>query len=78
MTGPGPIIASTTSTILVNDLAGAVEAPERFLNAHWLNPAFLMPLVELSPGAKTDPVVTARLKALLEGIGKVPVCARRG
>src|SRR5262249_58100301 len=76
--GPGPIIASTTSTIMVDDLAGAVEAPERFLNAHWLNPAFLMPLVKLSPGAKTDPVVTARLKALLEGIGKVPVCARRG
>jgi 3-hydroxybutyryl-CoA dehydrogenase len=78
LTGPGPIIASTTSTILVNDLAGAVEAPERFLNAHWLNPAFLMPLVELSPGARTDPAVTARLKALLEGIGKVPVvCAAR-
>ena len=37
-----------------------------------------MPLVELSPGARTDPVVTARLKALLEGIGKVPVvCAPR-
>jgi len=76
--GPGPIIASTTSTIMVDDLAGAVEAPERFLNAHWLNPAFLMPLVELSAGTRTDPAVTARLKALLEGIGKVPVvCAAR-
>ena len=37
-----------------------------------------MPLVELSPGARTDAAVTARLKALLEGIGKVPVvCAAR-
>ena len=76
--GPQPIIASTTSTILVDDLSGAVEHPERFLNAHWLNPAFLVPLVELSPGAHTDPAVTARLKTLLEGIGKVPVvCAAR-
>ena len=74
--GPLPIIASTTSTILVDDLAGAVEHPSRFLNAHWLNPAFLVPLVELSPGRATDPAVTARLKALLEAIGKVPVvCA---
>ena len=48
--GPTPIIASTTSTILVDDLSGAVEHPERFLNAHWLNPAFLVPLVEVSPG----------------------------
>ena len=76
--GPKPIIASTTSTILVDDLSGSVEHPERFLNAHWLNPAYLIPLVELSPGACTDPAVTQRMKALLEGIGKVPVvCAAR-
>jgi 3-hydroxybutyryl-CoA dehydrogenase len=70
------IITSTTSTILVDDISGAVEHPQRFLNVHWLNPAYLIPLVELSPGAATDPAVTARVKALLESIGKVPVvCA---
>jgi len=70
------IIASTTSTILVDDLSGAVTRPERFLNVHWLNPAYLIPLVEISPGARTDPAVTERIKSLLEGIGKVPVvCA---
>src|SRR5215217_1125452 len=74
--GPETIIASTTSTILVDDLSGAVEYPERFLNVHWLNPAYLIPLVEMSPGAATHPDVTARVKTLLEGIGKVPVvCA---
>lgn len=73
---PDIVIASTTSTILVDDLSGAVAHPERFLNVHWLNPAYLIPLVEISPGAATDPAVTADLKALLEGIGKVPVvCA---
>jgi 3-hydroxybutyryl-CoA dehydrogenase len=73
---PEVIIASTTSTILVDDISGAVEHPRRFLNVHWLNPAYLIPLVELSPGAATDPAITARVKALLEGIGKVPVvCA---
>ena len=78
LAGPKPIIASTTSTILVDDLSGSVEHPERFLNAHWLNPAYLVPLVELSPGQHTDPAVTARLKELLERIGKVPVvCAAR-
>src|SRR5262249_35226504 len=48
--GPEVIIASTTSTILVDDLSGAIEHPQRFLNAHWLNPAYLIPLVEISPG----------------------------
>src|SRR3984885_3843707 len=74
--GPEVIIASTTSTILVDDLAGSVGHPQGFLNVHWLNPANLIPLVEVSPGAATDPDITARVKALLEGIGKVPVvCA---
>ncbi len=75
---PSTIIASTTSTILVDDLAAVVCKPSRFLNAHWLNPAFLMPLVELSPGRDTSPDTVARLVALLERIGKVPVtCSAR-
>jgi 3-hydroxybutyryl-CoA dehydrogenase len=70
------ILASTTSTFLVDTLAGFVAAPERFLNAHWLNPAYLVPLVELSPGSRTDPAAVAALRATLEAIGKVPVvCA---
>ncbi|MFK5019553.1 3-hydroxyacyl-CoA dehydrogenase NAD-binding domain-containing protein, partial [Klebsiella pneumoniae] len=40
--GPNTIIASTTSTILVDDLSGAILNPHRFLNVHWLNPAYLI------------------------------------
>ena len=77
-TGAAPILASTTSTILVDALADAVAHPHRFLNVHWLNPAYLVPLVEVSPGARTDRAVTHAVTALLEGIGKVPVvCAAR-
>jgi 3-hydroxybutyryl-CoA dehydrogenase len=78
LAGPTPTIASTTSTILADDLAGALAHPRRFLNAHWLNPAYLVPLVELSPAAATDPAVVARMKSLLQATGKVPVvCAAR-
>ena len=74
--GADTIIASTTSTILVDDMSDAVVDPGRFMNAHWLNPAFLVPLVELSPGKNTRPETTAKVKAMLEGIGKAPVvCA---
>ena len=74
--GPEVIIASTTSTILVDDLSGAIEHPRRFLNVHWLNPAYLIPLVEISPGKATDQTVIDHIKSLLEGIGKIPVvCA---
>src|SRR6266700_1447783 len=60
--GPEVVIASTTSTILVDDLSGAVDHHERFLNVHWLNPAYLIPLVEISPGTATDPAIIAKVK----------------
>lgn len=73
---PDAILASTTSTILVNDLAPFATQPERLINAHWLNPAYLIPLVELSAHSGTAPGVISRLRALIEDIGKVPVlCA---
>jgi 3-hydroxybutyryl-CoA dehydrogenase len=67
------IIASTTSTILVTDLVPLVTQPERLINAHWLNPAYVIPLVELSVHPGTAPAVRERLRTLLEGIGKVTV-----
>jgi len=67
------IIASTTSTILVTDLVPLVTQPERLINAHWLNPAYVIPLVELSVHPGTAPAVRERLRSLLEGIGKVTV-----
>lgn len=73
---PEAIVASTTSTILSNELARFVVRPERFLNAHWLNPAFIVPLVELSPADTTAPETVQRMKTLLEGIGKVPVVCK--
>ncbi|OYO12413.1 3-hydroxybutyryl-CoA dehydrogenase [Enemella evansiae] len=67
------LIASTTSTMLVTDLAPLVPRPERFLNAHWLNPAYLIPLVELSVHPGTAEWARDRLRDSLTGIGKVPV-----
>lgn len=70
------VFASTTSTMFSDTLAAFVAGPQRYMNAHWLNPAYLIPLVEISPNRETDPGRVAALKNLLESIGKVPVvCA---
>jgi 3-hydroxybutyryl-CoA dehydrogenase len=67
------ILTSTTSSILVTQLAALVKKPERFLNMHWLNPAYVIPVVELSCHPGTDAAVLARTKQLMEQIGKLPV-----
>jgi len=69
-------ISSTTSTFNVDELAAFVTRPARFLNTHWLNPAFLIPLVEVSPGSATEPAVTQGMLALLRSAGKVPVACK--
>ncbi len=67
------ILTSTTSSMGVSQLARLVQGPERFLNIHWLNPAYIIPVVELSTHAVTAPQVLARARSLMEGIGKLPV-----
>lgn len=70
---PEAIVASTSSTMLSGELAAFVPRPERFLNAHWLNPAYLVPLVEVAPHAGTLPEVREHVLAVLRAVGKVPV-----
>ena len=70
------ILASTTSTILSTELARLTARPANFLNAHWLNPAFLMPLIELSPAEETDTRTLDRLRSVLEAMGKVPIVCK--
>lgn len=70
---PDAVLTSTTSSILVTQLAELVERPERFLNMHWLNPAYVIPVVELSCHPGTDPQVLERTKATLAAVGKLPV-----
>ena len=73
---PEAIIASTTSSMLADTLAEMVTHPGRFINAHFLNPAYLMPLVEVSPAKVTEETTFLKLKRLLEAAGKVVVrCA---
>jgi 3-hydroxybutyryl-CoA dehydrogenase len=67
------VVASTSSTFLSTDIARLVPEPQRCLNAHWLNPAYLIPLVEVSPHEGTDPEIVARFAAFLEENDKVPV-----
>ncbi len=67
------VVASTTSTFLVSDLAELLDQPRRCINAHWLNPAHLMPLVELSCEESVDTQALNLLQESLKSIGKVTV-----
>lgn len=70
------VVASTTSTMLSTQLSQFFSRPQRFLNAHWLNPAYLIPLVEVSPHSATADAALQLVIASLQRIGKSPVVCK--
>ncbi|MGE3934158.1 MAG: 3-hydroxyacyl-CoA dehydrogenase NAD-binding domain-containing protein [Rhodospirillaceae bacterium] len=70
---PDAILASNTSGIPIGRLQQAVRTPARLIGMHWSNPPHVIPIVEVIPGAATDPAVADRLTALVAAVGHKPV-----
>jgi 3-hydroxybutyryl-CoA dehydrogenase len=71
--GERAILASTTSSLSVEQLALASGRPERFVGLHVFNPVTKMQLVELAFPAAASEDTRARTLALCETFEKVPV-----
>ena len=71
------IYASSTSGLLVSDIAAQAAHPERCVGAHPYNPPHLIPLVELTSGDKTDPGLLQLAYDFYQSIGKEAVLLRR-
>jgi carnitine 3-dehydrogenase len=54
-TRPDVVVASSTSGLLMTDMAVDCVNPQRFLVGHPFNPPYLIPLVEVCGGERTDP-----------------------
>jgi 3-hydroxybutyryl-CoA dehydrogenase len=67
------VLASNTSSISITKLAGLTKRPERVIGMHFFNPVPVMRLVEVIRGLQTSDETVARVKALAEQVGKLPV-----
>ncbi len=67
------ILASNTSMLRITDIARQVRGKERAVTAHWFNPPYLIPVVEVVKGEHTSAQTVERTVSLLRGLGKVPV-----
>lgn len=70
------LIASSTSGIMPSDLQAKMGRTERLIVAHPFNPVYLLPLVELVSGRRTDPAMIDRARDLFNGIGMYPLHCR--
>ncbi|HUF86184.1 MAG TPA: carnitine 3-dehydrogenase [Thermohalobaculum sp.] len=71
------IIASSTSGYKPSDLQGPLSRPERLIVAHPFNPVYLLPLVEVVAGARTDGAVVDRAMGIYEWLGMKPLRVRK-
>jgi 3-hydroxyacyl-CoA dehydrogenase len=71
--GQEAILATTTSSLSVQELAEASGRPERFAGFHVFNPVPKMALVELAFPDQADADTRARARALCEALGKTAV-----
>jgi 3-hydroxybutyryl-CoA dehydrogenase len=74
---PESIIASNTSSFPMTEISQGMARPERAIVTHWMNPPYLVPLVEVVPGEKTSEETYQTAYQLLTRIKKVPVRVRK-
>jgi len=70
---PGAILASNTSTLDVNKIAGFTQRPQDVVGMHFFSPANVMKLLEVVRGAQTAKDVMATVMALAKKIKKTAV-----
>ncbi len=70
---PGAILASNTSTLDLNKIAGFTKRPQDVIGTHFFSPANVMKLLEVVRGEKTAKDVLATVMALGKKIRKTTV-----
>ncbi|MEU8183837.1 3-hydroxybutyryl-CoA dehydrogenase [Micromonospora sp. NPDC049044] len=75
---PGVVLATTTSSLPVIDVAMATHRPADVVGLHFFNPAPVMPLVEVVRTIRTSPETIATARAACAALDKTGVvCADR-
>ncbi|MBI3942443.1 MAG: 3-hydroxyacyl-CoA dehydrogenase family protein [Chloroflexi bacterium] len=69
---PHTVLASNTSSYLPSSLAAVTQRPDRVLVAHYFNPPYLLPLVELVRHPGTSDETVQVMYDLLTKVGKKP------
>jgi carnitine 3-dehydrogenase len=70
---PGVVIASSTSGFAMTMLQADCEHPERCVVGHPFNPPYLIPVVEVVGGERTDPAAVDWLARFYASAGKRPL-----
>ena len=74
---PEAILTTNTSGLSIDSIAKDIVGKHRFLGMHWMNPAHLIPCIEIIRGSETDDESTKIVTDLAHALGKkTTVCKK--
>jgi len=73
---PGALLATNTSSLMLEPLTAHLARPERLVGLHFFNPVAQMPLIEIVQSAQTDGSVMQAAIAFARRLDKLPVPCR--
>jgi 3-hydroxyacyl-CoA dehydrogenase/enoyl-CoA hydratase/3-hydroxybutyryl-CoA epimerase len=73
---PGALLATNTSSIMLEPLAAKLTRPGRLVGLHFFNPVAQMPLIEIVHAGNTDPVAVGIATGFARRIDKLPLACR--
>ncbi len=74
---PETILATNTSVISIGEIAQKTIKKDRVVGAHFWNPPYLIPLVEVVKAEETSEEVMEQTMALLRQVGKKPIYVQK-
>jgi 3-hydroxyacyl-CoA dehydrogenase / enoyl-CoA hydratase / 3-hydroxybutyryl-CoA epimerase len=72
----GALLATNTSSIMLEPLAARLARPERLVGLHFFNPVAQMPLIEIVHAERTAPEVVRVATGFARRLDKLPVSCR--
>jgi 3-hydroxyacyl-CoA dehydrogenase/enoyl-CoA hydratase/3-hydroxybutyryl-CoA epimerase len=73
---PGALLATNTSSLMLEPLAVTLARPERLVGLHFFNPVAQMPLIEIVHADHTDPAAVQAATGFARRIDKLPLPCR--
>jgi 3-hydroxyacyl-CoA dehydrogenase/enoyl-CoA hydratase/3-hydroxybutyryl-CoA epimerase len=73
---PAALLATNTSSLMLEPLAGRLARPGRLVGLHFFNPVAQMPLVEIVQGQSTEVAALATALSFARRLDKLPVPCR--
>ncbi|MDZ7842640.1 MAG: 3-hydroxyacyl-CoA dehydrogenase NAD-binding domain-containing protein [Gammaproteobacteria bacterium] len=76
--GKDTVIATTTSTLSIEELCRTMDWPQRLIGLHFLDPVQQMPMVEVVAGEQSSERAVAAGQALIASVHKLALRVRSG